>query len=140
MVTSGKYAGAAWLWFQRGTGHRRRQRDLRRRMRRQVDHAHQGKGVAKIYAKFKMTDAVVQAGMPNMTADIEGRDEILDPRDATEKYTNNGALVFYDFMAMPREEGGFGASTTRSRRHWISAQANVCDETVDGEPRYALTA
>jgi hypothetical protein len=53
--------------------------------------AHQGKGVAKIYAKFKMTDAVMQAGMPNMTADIEGRDEILDPRDATLKYTNNGA-------------------------------------------------
>jgi hypothetical protein len=71
--------------------------------------AHRGDGVAAIYAKFKLTDAVVQAGMPNITAVIDGKDDILDPRDATQKFTSNGALVFYDWMKILREEGGFGA-------------------------------
>jgi hypothetical protein len=59
-------------------GQRDGQRDLRFRVRRQLDDAHKGNGVAAIYAKFKLTDDVVQAGMPNITAVIEGRDEILD--------------------------------------------------------------
>jgi hypothetical protein len=52
-------------------------------VRRQLDDRHKGNGVAAIYAKFKLTDDVVQAGMPNITAVIEGRDEILDPRDGS---------------------------------------------------------
>lgn len=139
MVTSGKYAGAAWLWFVRGTSTDVANATFVAECDGKWTSAHKGLGVAKIYAKFKMTDAVVQAGMPNMTADIEGRDEILDTRDSTEKYTNNAALVFYDFMAMPREEGGFGAWDGEIPDDtWISAQANVCDETVDSEARYTL--
>jgi hypothetical protein len=138
-VTSGKYAGAAWLWFVRGTSTDAAHATFVAECDGKWTTAHQGKDVAKIYAKFKMTDAAVQAGMPNMTADIEGRDEILDPRDATEKYTNNGALIFYDFNQIPREEGGFGAfSDEIPDDAWISAQANVCDETVNSAPRYTI--
>lgn len=138
-ITSGKYAGAAWLWFQRGLASETANATFVSECGGRWTSAHKGNGVTAIYAKFKMTDSVVQAGMPNMTADIEGRDEILDPRDATTKYTDNGALVFYDFMAVLREEGGFGAYADEiPDDDWISAQANVCDETVDGEARYAL--
>jgi hypothetical protein len=139
-VTSGKYAGAAWLWFVRGTSTDAAHATFVSECDGKWTSAHQGKGVAKIYAKFKMTDAAVQAGMPNMTADIEGRDEILDPRDATEKYTTNGALVFFDFNRIAREEGGFGAFADEiPDDSWINAQANVCDEVVHGAPRYALS-
>jgi hypothetical protein len=139
MVTSGKYANAAWLWFQRGLASETANATFVSECGGNWTTDHKGNGVAAIYAKFKMTDAVVQAGMPNITAIIEGRDEIRDSRDASVGYTRNAALIFYDWMAMPREEGGFGAYDDEiPDDDWISAQANVCDETVNGNPRYAF--
>lgn len=138
-VTSGQYANNAWLWFQRGLASETANATFVSECGGKWTSNHKGNGVCAFYAKFKMADAVVQAGMPNMTAIIEGRDEILDSRDATEKYTQNGALIFYDFNRIPREEGGFGAYTDEiPDDDWISAQANVCDETVNGAARYAL--
>lgn len=138
-VTSGVYADSAWLWFQRGLASETANATFVSECGGKWTSAHKGNGIAAIYAKFKMTDAVVQAGMPNIGAEIEGKDDILDPRDASTGYTNNGALVFYDWMALPREEGGFGAYADEiPDDDWISAQANVCDEVVEAEARYAL--
>lgn len=138
-VTSGPYAGAAWLWFQRGLASETANATFVSECGGNWTTDHKGSGVAVIYAKFKMTDDVIEAGMPNITAVIEGRDEILDPRDASTGYTNNAALVFYDWLQIPREEGGFGAYADEiPDDDYISAQANVCDETVEGEPRYTL--
>lgn len=139
LVTSGVYANAAWLWFQRGLASETANATFVSECGGKWTTNHKGNGVSAIYAKFKMTEDVVQAGMPNITAEIEGRDEILDPRDDTTDYTNNGALVFYDWMKLPREEGGFGAYEDEiPDDDYISAQANVCDETVDSENRYEL--
>lgn len=82
-------------------------------------------------SKFRMTEQVVQAGMPNITAEVEGKDDILDPRTDTRGYTRNALLIFYDWLAMPREVGGFGAYDDEIDWDWVSAQANVCDEVVD---------
>lgn len=141
MVTSGTYANAAWLWFQRGLPSETANATFVSECGGKWTANHKGNGVAAIYAKFKMTDAVVQAGMPNITAIIEGRDEILDPRTATTDYSRNAALIFYDWLKIPREEGGFGAYADEIPDDaWISAQANVCDETVNSAPRYAIDA
>jgi hypothetical protein len=141
MVTSGPYASAAWLWFQRGLSSATANATFVSECGGKWTSAHKGNDTAAIYAKFKLTDAVVQAGMPNITAIIEGRDEILDTRDSTLKYTRNQALIFYDWLSISREEGGFGAYTDEIPDDtWISAQANVCDETVNSNPRYAVDA
>ena len=141
MVTSGKYANAAWLWFQRGLASETANATFVAECDGKWTTSHKGNGIAAIYAKFKLTDAVVQAGMPNITAVIEGRDEIRDSRDASIGYTRNFALIFYDWMSMAREEGGFGAYADEIPDDaWISAQANVCDEVVNGNPRYACDA
>ena len=95
MVTSGKYANAAWLWFQRGLASETANATFISECGGKWTSSHKGNGVAAIYAKFKMTDDVVQAGMPNITAIIEGRDEILDPRTASAGYSRNAALIFY---------------------------------------------
>ncbi len=138
-VTSGKYANAAWLWFRRGLASETANSTFVAECGGKWTTAHKGNGVASIYAKFEMTDQVVEAGMPNITAIIEGRDEIRDSRDGATKYTANAALVFNDWMKMPREEGGFGAYTDEIPDDaWVSAQANVCDETVGGGPRYEI--
>lgn len=139
MVTSGPYASACWLWFQRGLPSETANATFVSECGGKWTSAHRGDGIAAIYAKFRMNDAVIEAGMPNITGIIDGKDDILDPRTATTGYTNNAALVFYDWMAMPREDGGFGAYADEIPSDlWISTQANVCDETVSSEARYAL--
>lgn len=141
MVTSGPYASAAWLWFVRGTDSDVANATFVSECGGKWTTDHKGLDVAKIYAKFRMNDAVIEAGMPNITAVIEGKDDIRDPRDDTEDYTRNAALIFNDWMAIPREEGGYGAySDEIPDDDWISAQANVSDETVEGEERYAFDA
>jgi hypothetical protein len=141
MVTSGKYANSAWLWFQRGLASETANATFVSECGGKWTTNHKGNDIAAIYAKFKMTDAVVEAGMPNITAIIEGRDEILDTRTATTGYSRNAALIFYDWMAIAREEGGFGAYDDEIPDDaWINAQANICDETVATFPRYAIDA
>jgi hypothetical protein len=140
-VTTGKYAGAAWLWFQRGLATETANATFVSECGSKWTSDHRGDGIAAIYAKFKLTDDVVEAGMPNITAVIEGRDEIRDPRDGTTGYSRNGPMIFYDWMQIPREEGGFGAYADEIPDDvWQSAQANVADETVNGESRYAIDA
>ena len=141
LVTSGPYAGNAWLWFGRGTDAQEAPSTFLTDTGGKWSSAHVGKGVAKIFAKFQMTDDVVQAGMPNITAEIEGKDDILDPRTEERGYTRNAILVFYDWLSMPREEGGFGAYPDEVDWDWVAAQANVCDEPIPlraggTEPRY----
>ncbi|HKF95109.1 MAG TPA: phage tail protein [Gammaproteobacteria bacterium] len=145
LVTSGPYANAAWLWFGRGTASETANADFVAECAGKWTTAHKGNGVAKTYARFKMTDEVIQAGMPNITVIIDGRDEVRDPRTDTIGYSRNASMIFNDWMQMPREEGGFGAYADEMPDDvWQSAQANVCDETVPAEvgteARYALDA
>lgn len=142
MVTSGKYANNAWLWFYRGTSDQAAHPTFVAETEGKWTTDHRGRDTALIYAKFAMSDEVVQAGMPNITAEVEGKDDILDPRTDTRGYTRNASLVFYDWMRLSREEGGFGAYPDEIDEDWVSAQANVCDEVVQTpggpEARYEL--
>lgn len=142
-VTSGKYAGNAWLWFERGDHDAVANPTFVAECGGKWTANHRGRGIPKIYAKFKMTDAVVQAGRPIITCEVEGADDIYDPRDDTTGYSNNAILAFYWWMALPREEGGFGCYPDEIDWDWVAAEANVCDEVVPlqsggTEPRYAL--
>jgi hypothetical protein len=141
-VTSGKYANNAWLWFARGTDDQAAHATFVAETQGKWTANHRGRGTALIYAKFKMTDDVVQAGMPNITAEVEGKDDVLDPRTGVRGYSRNAALVFYDWLAMRREEGGFGAYDDEIDWDFVAAQAGVCDELVatpiGQERRYEL--
>lgn len=129
-VTSGKYANNAWLWFARGTDDQAAHPTFVAETQGKWSANHRGRGTALIYAKFKMVDDVVQAGMPNITAEVEGKDDILDPRTGVRGYTRNAVLVFYDWLALAREVGGFGAYDDEIDWDWVSAQASVADEMV----------
>lgn len=143
-VTSGKYANNAWLWFYRGTPDQAAHPTFVSETGGKWSANHRGRGTALIYAKFKMTDDVVQAGMPNITAEVEGKDDILDPRTDTRGYTRNAQLIFRDWMATPREEGGFGAYPDELDDDWDALNASVCDEQVvipgGTEARYEFDA
>ena len=143
-VTSGDYAGGAWLWFDRGTADAVANPVFVAECGGKWTANHRGRGVPKLYAKFEMTKKVVAAGMPTMTVEVEGADEIADPRSGTTGYTNNAELAFYWWMHLPREEGGFGcAADELPDAAFIAANANVCDESVPlkaggTEKRYAF--
>lgn len=127
-VISGTYANNAWLWFARGTDDQVANATFVAETQGKWTANHRGRGTALIYAKFKMVDAIVQAGMPNITAEVEGKDDVMDPRTGVAGYTRNAALIFYDWLRLAREEGGFGAYDDEVDDDWVSAQANVCDE------------
>lgn len=143
MVTSGKYAGHAWLWFERGDYDAVANSTFVAECGGKWTTNHRGRNVAKIYAKFEMTDDVVQAGRPVITCEVEGSDEIYDPRTDTTGYSNNAILAFYWWMSLPREDGGFGCYPDEIDWDWVATEANVCDEQVPlkaggTEPRYTL--
>lgn len=131
MVTTGKFAGRAWLWFYRGTPNQLSHPLFVAETAGKWTSQHRGRGTALIYAKFRLDNDTVQAGMPNITVEIEGKDDIYDPRTGLEGYTRNAALVFYDWMATERELGGFGCYDDEVDWDWVAAQANVCDELVE---------
>lgn len=143
LVTSGKYAGHAWLWFERGDYDAVANSTFVAECGGKWTTNHRGRNVAKIYAKFEMTDDVVQAGRPIITCEVEGSDEIYDPRTDSTGYSNNAILAFYWWMALPREVGGFGCYPEEIDWDWVATEANVCDEQVPlkaggSEPRYTL--
>lgn len=146
MVTSGPYASAAWLWFQRGTADQAANSTFVSECDGKWTSNHRGRGVAAIYAKFKLTKAVIEAGMPTISAEIEGADEIRDPRDDSVGWTDLAVPAAYWWLQLPREEGGFGASADEIPDDTLlSAWTNICDEDVDlpgggSEKRYTLNA
>lgn len=146
MVTSGPYAGAAWLWFQRGTADQAANSTFVAECDGKWTSNHRGRGVAAIYAKFKLTKAVIEAGMPTISAEIEGADEIRDPRDDSVGWTDLAVPAAYWWLQLPREEGGFGASADEIPDDTLlSAWTNICDEDVElpdsgTEKRYTLNA
>lgn len=143
-VISGPYAGAAWLWFDRGDADAVANPVFVAECDGKWTSAHRGRGVSKLYAKFEMTDAIVEAGFPNMTVEVMGKDDIRDPRTGARSYLRNAVAIFYDWMAMPREDGGFGAYADEiPDDDWLSAMCNVADEAVPlraggTEERYAF--
>lgn len=140
-VTSGKYANAAWLYFQLGISTSTANAIFVSECDGKWTTAHKGNEVAAIYARFQLTDDVVEAGMPNITAIIDGKQDVRDPRTNFTGFHSNASMVFYDWMQLPREEGGYGAySDEMPSDTFQSAQANICDETVNGNPRYAINA
>jgi hypothetical protein len=145
LVTSGDYANDAWLWFARGTDTQTANSTFVSECGGKWTADHRGRGIALIYAKFKMTKDVIAAGMPVMSAEIEGSDEIRDPRTDTIGYTRLTVPAAYWWVQLPREEGGFGSLPDEIPDDTIlSAWTNICDEdvpTLSGtEKRYEVDA
>jgi hypothetical protein len=105
--------------------------------------AHRLAGCAAIYLRLAYDQDAFPGGIPNIAVDIEGKDDIYDPRTGTRGYSENAALCLADYMAHPR----FGIGAAIGAGDGIEADAlieaaNICDEAVPLaaggiEPRYA---
>lgn len=104
---------------------------------------HRLRGIAAIRLALVWDVNRFPNGLPNITADIEGKDDIFDPRTGSRAYSENPPLCLADYMAHPvfgigADIGAEDGVNTAS----IFAAANICDEVVaapggGSEPRYA---
>jgi hypothetical protein len=93
---------------------------------------HRLAGCAAIKVSLGADPKAYPSGIPNITADIEGKNDIYDPRSGTRYYTDNAALCVADYMSLSpfglgAEIGAFDGINPVT----LAAAANVCDETVD---------
>jgi len=91
-----------------------------------------GRGVAYIYVRLEYDRDIFPGGIPNITVWTKGK-KILDPRDATTRWTANGALFNYDYLTLPLDDltPGAGVDTVDVDETFLNASSNVCDEMVD---------
>lgn len=92
---------------------------------------HRLRGCSAIYLHLIFLASVFPNGLPNVTADIMGSDEIYDPRTGQTGYNENAALCLANYMANPVYGIGaaIGAADGIDTVDLIAA-ANVCDESV----------
>ena len=93
--------------------------------------AHQLRGCAAIYLRLTFDADVYPGGIPNVTVDIEGKDDIYDPRLDRLGYSENPALCLADYMAHPRFGIGAGIGEADGLHlESLIETANICDEEV----------
>lgn len=105
--------------------------------------AHRLAGCAAIHLRLRYDPDTFPGGIPNVTADLAGKDDILDPRTGLRGYCENPALCLADYLAHP----AFGLGAMIGAADGIDAgsvieAANICDEAValaagGSEPRYS---
>lgn len=104
---------------------------------------HRLAGCAAIYLRLTYDADAFPGGIPNITVDMEGKDDILDPRTSLRGYCENAALCVADYMAHATYGigAGIGAEDGIDRDALVEA-ANICDEDMllaagGTEPRYS---
>jgi len=104
---------------------------------------HRLRGCAAIHLRLTYDQDAYPGGIPNITVDLEGKNDIWDPRIQASVYCENPALCLADYMA--NTTWGIGARVGQldgiDEMALIEA-ANICDEPValaggGAEPRYA---
>jgi len=103
---------------------------------------HRLQGCAAIRLRLTYDQDAFPGGIPNITVDLEGKDDIWDPRTQSAGYSENPALCLADYMANPTWGVGarIGAADGIDEMSLVEA-ANICDEVVllaggGTEPRY----
>jgi hypothetical protein len=98
------------------------------------------RGLATLGARLVFDQDKFPQGLPNITAEIEGK-KVYDPRTETTVYSNNPALCIRDYLT--NTVYGLGATGVEVDNDSFIAAADVCDEDVDlsdggTEKRYTL--
>lgn len=90
--------------------------------------AHRLRGMAVVYVRLKYDADVWPGGFPNITFDVEGKDDIYDPRTDSYGYSQNMALCLADYLRS--EFFGLGVTSAELPDDELAAAANICDEAV----------
>lgn len=94
-------------------------------------------GIAYSWVELLYDPEIFAGGIPQISAVIEGRNDIRDPRDDSTGFTDNPALCFAHYLSLQRLGPGVDFDDEIGQAELIAA-SNVCDEDVDGEKRYTF--
>lgn len=97
-------------------------------------------GIAYVYVRLKYNAEIFEQGLPEMSFEVTGLNNIYDPRSDTTGYSNDAALCWNHYLTSTY---GPGAGADEVNQADLIASANVCDETVSvleggTAPRYAV--
>ncbi|MFD2105886.1 phage tail protein [Tabrizicola soli] len=130
-TVQGRWAGKSTLEKRLGTEDQASFAGLMENVPAKWTAAHRLAGCAALYLRLTYDPDAFPGGIPNITVDIEGKDDVLDPRSGTRGYSENPALCLADYLAHPAYGlgAGIGAADGVERASLIEA-ANICDEIV----------
>jgi hypothetical protein len=102
---------------------------------------HRLRGVTYLYVRLKWSNDVYPNGIPNISAQLQGNNQVLDTRTAGTGFSRNPALCIRDYLV--NTEYGLSVPSTEIDETSFNAAANVCEETVSlkgggNEFRYQL--
>jgi len=91
--------------------------------------AHKLQGCAYLYVRlgWDPNNKAWPGGIPNISAVVQGKDDIYDPRTGNHGFTNNWALCCADYLVSPM---GLGADSSEIDMDVLIAAANLSDESV----------
>ncbi len=84
-------------------------------------------GVAYLYVRMRFNADWFPYGIPNVSAEVTGKAQILDPRTNTTAYSNNWALCVLDYL---KAEYGLAAADDEIDLASFISAANLSDEAV----------
>lgn len=93
--------------------------------------AHRLAGIAAIHLQLTWDADVFPSGIPNITVELEGKNDIRDPRFGNVGYTSNAALCLADYLSL--DPFGLGApygGTDGIDEPDLIEAANICDEAM----------
>jgi hypothetical protein len=139
----GRWAGKVTLEKRLGAANQNAFTTLKAALPDKWSESHRLRGCAAIHLRLTYDQDAFPGGIPNITVDLEGKNDIFDPRTETYGYSENPALCLADYMAHPEFgiRAAIGATDGIDRMSVVEA-ANICDEVVakvggGSEPRYA---
>jgi hypothetical protein len=92
--------------------------------------SHRLRGRVYRYDRLTWDRTTYPNGIPNPKSKVVGEDGIYDLRDGQTRWTNNWALVIYNYLTRAKRDGGWGeAASSLDADDWIAA-ANLSDQAV----------
>ncbi len=88
---------------------------------------HKQESRAKFYTEFVFDRDVFAGQLPNISLRIRGK-KLYDTRDFVTRYSNNAALVIYDYLT--NKDYGVGEPVDRVNIASFNTAANICEEMV----------
>ena len=127
IVDTGKYNGLVRIKKHLGTAAQTADTDLSSEVAGWTSN-HRLRGIAYLYLRFQWDRDTFPSGIPNISAWVKGKNDILDDRDSTNRWTPNVALMARDYLIY--SDLGIGADTSTIDTTEIQATANTCEEYV----------
>ncbi len=88
---------------------------------------HKQEGRTKVYSEFIFDRDIFVGQLPNISLRVRGK-KLYDTRDNETRFSNNPALVVYDYLT--NTDYGIGEPADRINVDSFNAAANICEEMI----------